>query len=123
MVGTRVLVLLFMSLWTGLLPTSCDGILRGKKPQVEIVTAFSSIAEEKFGRLDSYLHFQTIYLPIVGGCWCVFDVPGPCKFLKCCRNELRTIFAYKFTGTAMSCKILSLLFVLNLEVISGAFCF
>ena len=27
-VGKRVLVLLFMSLWTGLLPMSCDGILR-----------------------------------------------------------------------------------------------
>ena len=98
-------------------------IALGKKPQVEIVTAFSSIAEEKFGRLDSYLRFQTIYLPIVRVCWCVFDVPGPCKFLKCCRNELRTIVAYKFAGTAMSCKILSLWFVLNLEVISGAFCF
>ena len=98
-------------------------IALGKKPQVEIVTAFSSLAKEKFGRLDSYFHFQTICLPIVGGCWCVFDVPGPCKFLKCCRNELRTIVAYKFAGTAMSCKILSLWFVLNLEVISGAYCF
>ena len=38
----------------------------GKKPQVEIVTAFSS--------LDSCLHFP-ISLNVEGGCWCVFDVP------------------------------------------------
>ena len=33
-------------------------IALGNKPQVEIVTAFSILAEEKFGRLDSYLHFH-----------------------------------------------------------------
>ena len=40
-------------------------------------------------------------LTIVGGCWCVFDVPaGPCEFLKFCCNELRTIVAYKLAGTS-----------------------
>lgn len=53
----------------------------------------------------------------------MFDVPGPCEILKFCRNELRTIVAYKLAGTGMPCKILSLMFVLNLEVVSGAFCF
>ena len=46
----------------------------GKKPQVEIVTAFSSLVAETFFRLDSCLHFP-ISLTVEGGCWCVFDVP------------------------------------------------
>ena len=48
----------------------------GKKPQVEIITVFSSLVAETFVRLDSCPHFP-ISLTVEGRFWCVFDVPFP----------------------------------------------
>ena len=84
------------------MPNVMEYCVQQETPGSLVTTAV--LRRKRLAELTAASTFQC--LTIVGGCWCVFDVPaGPCEFLKFCCNELRTIVAYKLTGTAMPCKM------------------